>query len=95
MPQSQSRLETVNARRYLTQLAKHFGHKITIEDTPQGTRCDFAAATAWLNADDAGLSMRIEATDDQGLSRGQHVIEDHLLRFAFRELPAPLVWTAA
>ena len=36
--------------------------------------------------------MRAEAADADGLARSKHILEIHLLRFAFREEPGPLIW---
>ena len=93
MVQSQAQVPTASASRYLQQICKHWSHKFAVEFTPEhGTipfsedrRCDFSAA-------DGILTMRIEAADDATLERTQHVVVDHLKRFAFREDLGEIRW---
>ena len=87
-----TRLETPHARRYLGQMCKHFAHKIAVEHNETEGRCALPSGPARMTADDGGLSIRVEAADPEGLARGKHVIESHLLRFAFRESPSELSW---
>ena len=96
MVQSQAQVPTASASRYLQQICKHWSHKFAVEFTPEhGTipfsedrRCEFSAA-------DGVLTMRIEAADDATLERTQHVVVDHLKRFAFREGLAEPIWRDA
>jgi hypothetical protein len=93
MVQSQAQVPTASASRYLQQICKHWSHKFAVEFTPEhGTipfsearRCEFSAA-------DGVLTMRIEAADDAILERTQHVVVDHLKRFAFREDLGDIRW---
>jgi hypothetical protein len=93
MVQSQAQVPTASASRYLQQICKHWSHKFAVEFTPEhGTipfsedrRCDFSAT-------DGILTMRIEAADDATLERTQHVVVDHLKRFAFREDLGEIRW---
>lgn len=93
MPQATTKFPTENADRYLAQLVKHFGHKIPAEQTGRTGRCDFPVGTATMAADESGLAIDFTAEDSENLENGKMIVEDHLLRFAFREEPAPLVWT--
>jgi hypothetical protein len=93
MVQSQAQVPTASASRYLQQICKHWSHKFAVAFTPErGTvpfsedrRCEFSAA-------DGMLTMRIEAVDDATLERTQHVVVDHLKRFAFREDLGDIRW---
>jgi hypothetical protein len=93
MPVSEARIATDSASKYLQQLCKHWSHKFDVEFTPEkgrvpfsdDRRCDFLATP------DA-LALRIEAADEESLSRTERVVIDHLKRFAFREDLAHVAW---
>lgn len=93
MVRSKAQVPTASASRYLQQICKHWSHKFAVEFTPErgmvpfseDRRCDFEAA-------DGMLTMRIEAADDPTLERTQHVVVDHLKRFAFREDLGDIRW---
>jgi uncharacterized protein len=96
MLSSEARVPTNVPRRYLAQLCKHFGHKLTVnfDDTCGAIefangRCELAA-----EADTSSLIMRIMAADEPDLARLQDIIARHLERFAFREKPE-VSWTRA
>jgi hypothetical protein len=76
---------------YLQQLCKHFGHKVAVSFTPErGTivfdfgNCALASIVFMLRLSDNAGSL-------VGLSRVQHVIAMHVVRFDFREKPE-IVW---
>ncbi|MCG5477185.1 MAG: DUF2218 domain-containing protein, partial [Sinorhizobium fredii] len=48
-----------------------------------------------LQAGPDGLHIRVRSPDGANLAETKSVVEDHLLRFAFREEPRPLHWQAA
>ena len=89
-----TRFETTNSEKYLQQLCKHFAHKVdvTLSDT-QG-ECRFSCGSSTLTLVDGALDIRVSAEDEAGLTDTKAVIEDHLLRFAFREAPPPFTWQA-
>ena len=86
-------LRSDRARAYLDRLCAHFAHKVEVERADDKAVCHMPAGTAHLDADDDGLHLRITADDPQALGRTRQVVEDHLIRFAFRQKPAPLDWT--
>ena len=85
MHRANATVTTENARRYLTQLCKHFGHKVTTDwhgdegfaDFSMG-RCDFSATAGKLH-----MACRAQTEDD--LVKVQDIVGDHLVRFAWRE----------
>lgn len=88
-----TRFETAQGSAYLQRLCKHFAHKAEVEyDAMQG-QMTVPFGTARMKADDDGLSFFAASDTTEGLARMKHVIEDHLLRFAFRENPSALSWT--
>lgn len=95
MKTTQARFETGNGAKYLQQLCKHFAHKVSVQFDERTGRADLPAGSAEMQADATGLTLRATAADDAGLDRTQHILEDHLRRFAFREDPQPLIWADA
>lgn len=72
-------------QRYLTQLCKHFEHKLAVTyDGPSG-EIVFSVGTCRLRADTGLLTLSLEAPDAASLAQLQGVVARHLVRFAFRE----------
>ncbi|KAF0224529.1 MAG: hypothetical protein FD176_1113 [Rhodospirillaceae bacterium] len=78
-------VSTATASRYLIQLCKHFAHKIPVEYGDTTGRADFPGGSCHFSADDSTLSLRLEAESDQSLQHIKAVVEDHLVRFGWRE----------
>lgn len=91
---STARFETGQGAKYLIQLCKHFAHKV--EAVYDGDHGDlrFIFGSVVLDADAQGLLIKVDAPSAEDLATGRDVIERHLLRFAFREEAAPLVWSS-
>ncbi|MEV0729439.1 DUF2218 domain-containing protein [Polymorphospora sp. NPDC050346] len=85
MLSSEARIVTDRPGRYLTQLCRHFAHKITTEWTDERGFADFGFGTCTLLAEDGALVLRAEGADEPGLSRVEYVVGDHLERFAARD----------
>ncbi|GEO84447.1 MULTISPECIES: DUF2218 domain-containing protein [Alphaproteobacteria] len=86
---------TKNGWKYLQQLCKHWSHKLEVELGEKDGTVRFPEAVATMSADDAALTVEIEAASDDVLERMKGVVSNHLDRFAFREAPLPFAWTAA
>ena len=82
---SEARVATSLPRRYLTQLCKHFEHKLPVSIDGSVGRIDFAAGICRLEAAEDALVLRTEAPDPDSLHRLEDVVARHLARFAFRE----------
>jgi len=93
--QSHARLNTDQAVRYMTQLAKHWSHKFEVSYDDISALIPLPLGTCSMLADPEGLDITIEAADLEGLARLEDVVAEHLLRFAFREPVARLAWTRA
>lgn len=89
-----ARFETANGSKYLQALCKHFAHKVAVAYDAQAGRADLPPGPATLHADESGLNIEVTAEDATGLTRAKFIIEDHLKRFAFREEPEALTWSA-
>jgi hypothetical protein len=86
-------ITTAHASRYLQQLCKHWSHKLVVEFTAEHGRVEFTGDTvAIMQADAAGLTVRIEAPDAETVERMKGVVMNHLDRFAFREAPLAAAW---
>lgn len=85
-------LRTEQAAKYIAQLCKHFAHKVDTSHSEGHGECRFTCGTAIMDADTDVLTIRCTAFDESQLKDTQHVIESHLLRFAFREELQPLQW---
>jgi hypothetical protein len=95
MQEATTRFATENGQKYLTQLCKHFAHKIDVEHGDDRAELRFSCGTGYLQAAPDGLHIRVRSPDDVNLAETKSVVENHLLRFAFREEPGPLHWQAA
>ena len=80
--------------RTMSQLCKHFQHKLPVTlEADRGTIA-FDAGLCTLTTETDCLVMQVEAADPAGLDRLQDVVARHLLRFAFRA-PPEIVWVKA
>ncbi|MDS7594629.1 DUF2218 domain-containing protein [Agrobacterium tumefaciens] len=84
--------KTEHAARYLTQLCRHFAHKVDVSYDGDHGECRFICGTAILDAKDGELRIRVQSHDDAQLRETQTVVERHLVQFAFREAFQSLRW---
>ncbi len=91
MPSSSATVTTGHASKYLQQLCKHFAHKVTVDYDPRQARVDFPFGDCRMWADGEALRIQCAAGSTEALERTQLVIDDHLLRFAWREKPE-IIW---
>ncbi|KRD49401.1 DUF2218 domain-containing protein [Ensifer sp. Root278] len=95
MQEATTHFATDDGQKYLTQLCKHFAHKIDVEQAGDRAELRFSCGTGYLQATPDGLSIRARSPGEADLADTKSVIESHLLRFAFREEPGSLHWQAA
>ncbi len=81
-----------HADRYVTQLCKHWAHKLSVERTEDHGIVRFDMAVATLEPKDEELVVTILANDPANAERLQSVVASHLDRFAFREAPLTFDW---
>jgi len=86
---------TPNARRYMIQLCKHFGHRVPATFGEREGEIVFEAGVVGLRAAPKTLMLWANAAEAGGLERLERVIESHLKRFAFREPQITLDWRRA
>lgn len=82
---SNTALSTPKADGYVAQLAKHFGHKINVEQQADAAVFHFSAGTAWTQAEGDQLRLSVEADTLEQLQEVEEIFSSHLERFAFRE----------
>jgi hypothetical protein len=93
MYSSAASVPTRSGLKYLTQLCKHWAHKLPVELSEGRGIVRFPSASAEMQASSEDLTVRIEAEDLETLERYKGVVATHLDRFAFREAPLPFSWS--
>ena len=91
MSTSEARIATKLATRYLSQLCKHFAHRlpVTLEDTTGSITFGMGICNLASSPDTLVLRATSETAEQRGELEG--VVARHLERFAFRE-PVTIVW---
>ena len=93
MSVSIARVPTASASRYLQQLAKHWGHKMTVAFTAEEATIDFPnGARLVMRADTDTLDVALTVPEGEDAANMRGVVERHLDRFAFREAPLTFDW---
>jgi hypothetical protein len=93
MIEATARFETGNGQKYLEQMCKHFAHKVEVIEADGHAECRFSCGIGKLEAGRDALLLRVSAGSEAEFAETRAVMEDHLLRFAFKEKPEPLLWT--
>jgi hypothetical protein len=75
----------------MTQLCKHFDHKLPVILTDTTGTITFSAGTCTIEAEPETLVLNITSPDPETLARTEDVVARHLLRFTFRA-PPEIVW---
>lgn len=94
MSKSTAEIATPLAGRYMTQLCKHFQHKLPVTLDDAAGHIVFSIGDCRLSADGERLTLSLDSPDDAQLLQLQDVVARHLLRFAFRET-MQIVWHPA
>jgi uncharacterized protein len=83
---STSRVATDRGERYRKQLASHFGSKIEVAESPEGTVLQWGfGGTTTLTVEDGALVLLAAADDEPTLDRVKDVTGRHLERFGERD----------
>ncbi|UEM06249.1 DUF2218 domain-containing protein [Skermanella rosea] len=88
---SVSHVATDKAERFMTQLCKHFAHKIPASSENGSGRIQFEAGTCLLESGPEFLTLRVEAGSDDQRTIVEDVVKSHLERFMWKE-PAEITW---
>lgn len=92
---SSSTIPTANAKRYMVQLCKHFGHRAAASFDERSGRIRFEAGEVRLRWSPRTLMVIIDTGAADALARLEQVVESHLKRFAFREPELTVEWSRA
>jgi hypothetical protein len=90
---SVAHVPTGKARRYLSQLVRHFGHRLPTRLAGAEGQIAFDLGRCELEARPELLVVAVSAADASALTRIEDVVARHLQRFAFRE-PLQVAWTS-
>ncbi len=85
MARSTAHVPTTAASRYLQQLCKHWGHKYPVDFDAKRGEITLPMGPVRMQALEQELTVELETEDAAGLDRFEHVVAEHLGRFAFRE----------
>ena len=82
---SVARAPTTSGAKYMTQLCKHWSHRLQVEHNETTGRVAFYGERRCVfHADADGLDLEVETASDDQLARTQDTVVNHLKRFAFR-----------
>jgi len=85
MPTATAHIAIPTPPRYMTRLARHFEHRVTVERHERSARVAFPNAPCSMQASDTHLDVHIEASDTATLARIQEVVTKHLRQVASQE----------
>lgn len=89
---STGRFATAQGSKYVQQLCKHFAHKVAVKYDAAGGWADLPPGRAEMRVQDDALEVLVRAENAQGLMLAKHIIDSHLVRFAFREKFEQMDW---
>ncbi len=93
MPISRAHIPTTSAAKYMTQLCKHWSHRLEVEyDETTGRIAFDPERRCVLHATSDALEIDVETASEEQLARTQDTVVNHLKRFAFREDFGEISW---
>ena len=93
MPTLNATIPTSHAKKYMTQLCKHWSHKFDVTLDEQTGTADLPGGLVRFAANQDSLEVELTPKEETNLPRMKDVVADHLNRFAFREAPLPIEWS--
>lgn len=85
---------TANGGKYVQQLCKHWSHKLDVTLDGDTGVVRFPSAVATMAGGTDAIRIELTADDAETVEQMKGVIERHLDRFAFREVPLDYQWAA-
>ena len=85
MHDAHARVPSEKAERYLAQLCKHFAHKIPASWEGTKGQADFGFGTCEMQAGNGELLLHCKAPTTSELDRVKYIVEDHVVRFGWKE----------
>ena len=89
---SAAHVATPLAQRYMTQLCKHFEHRLPARYGAGEGRIEFPSGLCRMEVQGDLLILHAEAANAESLAQLENVVARHLERFAFRDKPE-IAWT--
>ena len=93
MPAINAMISTPHAKKYMTQLCKHWSHKYDVNLNEKDGTADLPGGLVMFVANDVSLEVKLIPKEETNLLRMKNVVADHLNRFAFRGAPLPIKWS--
>ena len=91
---TETKFRSARSAGYLATMASHFSRKIEVTEVDGALHLQFICGLAVLRVTENSLHICIVAPSKEEMQQTCQVVENHLLRFAFREEPEPLIWRA-
>lgn len=82
MNYTSTQIPTAEASNYLRKLCRHFAHKVSVTFTELHGQVQFLQGQCLLQANAQSLAIYMQAEAPEGIPAMQHIIDDHLRRFA-------------
>ncbi len=82
---SSTLIKTKHASKYLQQLCKHFAHKVEVDYDAEKGLVQFPPGPCTILASGDDLRFSCTSEQEQGLQVMHSIIEQHLVKFAWRE----------
>lgn len=76
---------TAHGKKYMTQLLKHWSHKLPVEIADSAGSVRFGETLCTFSAGAEALDVSLNVADGDDAARFEDVVASHLRRFAFRE----------
>jgi len=84
---------TETPERYAKQLVSHLGHRVAVEETPDGSVLTFGSGRGVVRTTGAAVVLVAEADGEKALADVQDVLGRHLVRFGAKA-DLTVTWSA-
>lgn len=95
MAQAVGTFVTPNGGKYIGQLCKHFAHKVETGFDENSGWAKFPMGSADMSATADLLTITLKVDDPEQIGVVKHIIDSHLVTFAFREGFESMNWGEA
>lgn len=85
MTEAQTNVVTDRAQRYLDQICKHFGHRVSTQIEHNRGVVEFEDGTLTAVATPDALELALRAEDPEAIARLKDVVKSHLERWGERD----------
>lgn len=84
---------TVHGSKYISQLCKHFAHKVEVNWDEHEGRAALPTGSLVMQADAEALRFHIVSEDAKAMIQARFTVDSHLVTFAHREGYTGLSWS--